>query len=73
MEKLKELTEIIPSEVAGKILVVAGGSVSYAQYLMEWGSYALMAGNVVLMIAGLYLAFRKIFDKRRNRREEDTE
>jgi len=56
----------------GKVVVAIGGGGSLVQSLTEWSNIFVALGNAALVAGGLYLMTRKIFNKRRDRREEDS-
>ena len=72
--KINDTAQNMPPETVGKVAVAIGGSGSLVDWLTEFGifiDFAVKFGNAIFLIGGLYLMYHKIFDKRRNRREED--
>ena len=61
----------LSQETVGKVMVGLGGGGTVFQVATNYASAFIIWGNVVLILAGMYLAFHKVFDKRRNRRETD--
>ena len=64
----------ISQKTVGAVSVAIGGSGTVLDFFVAWGAWVdvfLKFGNGFLVLGGIYLMFHKIFDKRRNRREED--
>jgi hypothetical protein len=63
----QELTQ----QTVGKVTMIIGGGGLTVQVFMSYVSYTVIGINLFLALGGAYLMWHKVFDKRRDRREED--
>jgi len=68
---ITEQVQQIPDQKASVAMVVTGAGGSFAQAITEWSNVFVAGGNALLVLGGLYLLYHKLFNKRRDRREED--
>ena len=62
---MKEYIQQLSSDSVGRLSVFIGGSGTTIQIFTEYASLIVLAGNMILVIGGLYLMAWKILDRRR--------
>tara|TARA_R100001086_G_scaffold209199_1_gene124928 strand:+ start:327 stop:530 length:204 start_codon:yes stop_codon:yes gene_type:complete len=60
---MKEYMQQLSADSVGRLSVFIGGSGTTIQILTEYASLIVLAGNMLLVIGGLYLMAWKILDR----------
>lgn len=63
---MRDYVHHISSEAGGKVLVATGGGGSLIQAYTDWANLFVAGGNALLIIAGLYMAYHKIFNNKKD-------
>ena len=67
---MKEYIQQMSPDTVGKVSVVIGGGGTTVQIVTEYVSLGVLAGNMLLVIGGLYLMSSKIIDRWRKKKSE---
>jgi len=66
-ENLNKLIEDVPSQVAAGASVAIGSGGTLVQVITDYANLFVACGNAVLVAAGLYVLYKKIVCKRKDK------